>query len=351
MANPFLHGDDGYRYQQEIVADFSTNTWYKGPAPGLLSLLMEEIRNIGRYPELESESLTGLIADYHHLANDQVLVTNGTAEAIFFIAQQYAGQSSRIIMPTFSEYEPACSVYGHKLSFCGADFIDQKLTTPEGLMWLCNPNNPTGQVYSQSVLKELLKNNPQTLFIIDEAYADFCLQDVSMIPYIGHFKNLIILKSLTKSYCLPGLRLGYVLAHQTVIAGLIQRRPPWQVNSLALNAGDFLLTQAPFDEVDLLEFHALAREFRNQLDTIEGVEVFPSSTGYCLVKTPVKATVIKEELVEQHGLLIRDASSFRTLSEYHIRLATLSREKNQMLIDALTKLLHAERRDVFAVGC
>jgi len=331
----FSHGNDAYRFGGNVKADFSTNTWYLGPDPELIKYLKEEMTCIANYPELQSESLTEVLADNHHLAKDQVLVCNGTAEAIFFIAQVFQNSNSRILTPTFSEYEHACQVYKHQISFCGAGFISENMSTREGLLWICNPNNPTGQVFAKEQLFTIIKNNPQTVFVIDEAYADFCMEDISLVPAIGKFKNLLILKSMTKNYCLPGLRLGYVLGHQTLIKRLLFCRPPWAVNALALKAGEYAMQNTLLTEEKLMTYLALSRQFQMELERIPGLEVFPSSTGYFLVKTPMLSAKLKQVLVKEYGLLIRDASNFRTLSEYHIRLATLTRDKNDMLLDAL----------------
>lgn len=334
----FHHGNDTYRFNHEIKADFSTNTWYLGPHPDLLEYLKSEMSCIANYPELQSESLTSRLADYHHLADDQVLVCNGTAEAIFLIALGHQGEMSRIIKPTFSEYEHACRVHNHQISFCGSNFVTQGMSTPEGLFWLCNPNNPTGQVYSQDLLLHLVKNNPQTLFIIDEAYADFCIEDISLVSLVGKYKNLLILKSMTKNYCLPGLRLGYVLGHHSKIKEIAPYRPPWAVNSLALKAGEFALEHSIIGNNERIEYLGLAHEFKTALSKIDGIEVFPSSTGYFLLKTPMMAAELKRVLIDDFGLFIRDASNFRGLSDNHIRLATLTREKNEMLVSALKSI-------------
>ncbi|TAJ10743.1 aminotransferase class I/II-fold pyridoxal phosphate-dependent enzyme [Marinilabiliaceae bacterium JC017] len=338
IQHEFRHGDDGYRYHRDIIADFSTNTWFKGPDPGLLNYLKEVIHTISHYPELQGESLTRQLADYHQLAPDQIAVTNGTAEAIFLIAQTFTGSSSRIIVPTFSEYEHGCQLFNHKLSFTRANTINQLDTIPEGLLWLCNPNNPTGQLYGKDLLKKLIKNNPQTIFIIDEAYSDFTLEQTSMVPDIPLFKNLVILKSLTKNHCLPGLRIGYLLAHQQLMTKIINFRPPWSVNTLALKAGEYLLEHPHIEIEDLLEYHALCRELQSEIKNINGFEVLPSSTGFFLVKTPYQAPVLKDTLVNEFGLLIRDASNFKSLSTNHIRIATLTKEKNILLVDALKKV-------------
>jgi len=338
QTEQFSHGNDAYRYGGDIKADFSTNTWYLGVDTGLLNLLKEEIDCIANYPELHSETLTEQLADFHHIATDQLLVCNGTAEAIFFIAQVFQNRNSRIITPTFSEYEHACQNYNHHISFCGAGFISESMNTPEGLMWICNPNNPTGQVFSKELLHKIINNNPQTLFVIDEAYVDFCMEDISLVSSIGKYKNLLILKSMTKNFCLPGLRLGYIMGHQSIIKQLSACRPPWAVNSLALKAGEFALSHLLLSEEDKMAYLALSRQFRMELESIPSIEVFASSTGFFLVKTPMRAADLKQLLVEEYGLLIRDASNFRSLSEYHIRLATLTRDKNDQLLSALKNI-------------
>ncbi|WP_439184239.1 pyridoxal phosphate-dependent aminotransferase [Carboxylicivirga taeanensis] len=337
-AGQFAHGNDAYRFHHDIFADFSTNTWYQGPDPALLDYLKEELGCIANYPELQSESLTAALADHHHVASDQVLVCNGTADAIFYIAQSHTKSHSRIISPTFSEYEHACQVYGHQVSFCGAGFLSEGMNTPQGLFWICNPNNPSGEIFGKELLQGLVKNNPQTTFVIDEAYADFCIEDVSMIPMIGKYKNLLVLKSMTKNFCVPGLRLGYVLGHQSLISQLRACRPPWSVNSLALKAGAFALSKPLIDEMALLTYLSLSKEFRTELSGIAGLEVGSSATGFFLVKTPMLAAELKLLLIEKYGLLVRDASNFRTLSDYHIRLATLSREKNTQLVQAFKSI-------------
>ncbi|WP_185968990.1 histidinol-phosphate transaminase [Carboxylicivirga sp. M1479] len=334
----FTHGNDAYRYTNEIKADFSTNTWYLGPHPKVIQLLQAEIDCVANYPQLHGESLTEQLADNWHVSSDQIVLCNGTAEAIYLIAQAYQKASSRIVTPTFSEYEHACQIFEHHISYCGAGFIAESMNTPEGLMWLCNPNNPTGQVFGRDVLLSIIKQNPQTLFVIDEAYADFCMEEVTLSAYIGKYKNLLILKSMTKNYCLPGLRLGYVMGHQSVVQKIALYRPPWSVNSLALKAGEFSLKNPLISEDSLLQYLSLSRELMLELNTIDQVEVQGSSTGFFLLKTPMKAAELKHLLVEKYGLLIRDASNFRTLSEYHIRVASLTRASNALLVNAFNEI-------------
>lgn len=337
----FAHGNDGYLYANEIKADFSTNTWYLGTDPQLRNYIKSEVDCISNYPELQSETLTAALLQHHNLSDNQLLVCNGTADAIYYIAQVFRGGLSRILTPTFSGYEQACQVFDHQISYCGVSFLKEGMYTPNGLMWICNPNNPTGQLFSKDLLLSIIKGNPQTTFVVDEAYADFCIEDCSLVPYVSQLKNLLILKSMTKNYCLPGLRLGYVVGHQSLIQKIAVCRPPWSVNSLALKAGGFVLQNLNSSKDDLLAYLSLSRQLQMELEAISGIEVFESSTGFFLMKTPMLAAELKSRLINEFGLLIRDASNFRTLNDYHIRVATLTREKNNLLVIALKELFDA----------
>lgn len=334
MINRYEHGDDGYRFAQEIIADFSTNTWNLGPDPKLLSLLQNKLGEIDHYPEVKAESLAELIADNYGLTKNQVLVCNGTVESIFLLAQLYAGKKSRIISPTFSEYEHACEIYKHSISFCGENFINAGLNTESDIFWLCNPNNPSGQLIKAEPLKKLIKNNPQTLFVVDEAYMDFCLEDESLIPSLTSIDNLVILRSMTKNSCLPGLRLGYLLCSANMHKDLSAIKTPWSVNTLAIAAGKYTIAHPRITDTLRLQYHAEARSLANELRAL-GFEVMPSHTGYFLVKTPLEASVLKKYLIEEHQILVRDASNFRTLSKFHIRVASLGAKRNILLINAL----------------
>ena len=256
----------------------------------------------------------------------------------FLIARYFTGKKSRIISPTFSEYEHACQVHNHSISYCGLNFIREGMQTDFDVLWICNPNNPTGQVIKPEVLLALIRNNPQTTFVIDEAYVDFCMEEISLESKAGQIENLIILKSLTKNNCLPGLRLGYMLCHPGMGKRLKNIQSPWSVNALAVEAGKYVLNHPRIMLEDLLAYHSLAGQLAEEIKQL-GCEVQASQTGYFLVRLPIEASVVKEYLMKEEGLLVRDASNFRTLSPYHIRVASLSAEKNQLLVKTLQKCL------------
>lgn len=327
------HGDDAYRYKQEIEIDFSTNVWYGSEPAGLQEHLFAQWRVINKYPEVQAESLTRKISRHHNLPASHVLITNGTTESIYLIAQAYGNGTTTIAIPAFAEYEDACRLHNHQVTFVHQANIHAGMQTPAGLFFICNPNNPTGYVFPR--LDELVKANPQTLFVIDEAFIEFTMKVTSLLPLVETCGNIIILRSMTKAFAIPGLRLGYIAASARVTETLTRYKMPWSVNALAIEAGHYI-----FDHYASYQL-PLAQIFRDKEQLIEQLQqlsftIEDSHTHFFLAKLPLgTAWQLKEYLIEVHGILIRDASNFRGLTQQHIRLATLTKISNAFLIDAI----------------
>lgn len=328
------HGDDAYRYQNKIIGNFSSNVNPYGTPEGLISFLKEEITNINTYPEVACESLSLLYEEKNNLPQGTTIFTNGATEAFYMIAKMFQGKYSLIGTPTFSEYEDASRACNHRLTFfpvAGASQID----IDSDLIWLCNPNNPDGGVTSRETILELVETNPQTVFVIDEAYVDFCKGDISVMKEAVNYSNLIVVRSLTKKYTIPGLRLGYLVANHEMIKKLLKFKQPWSVNSLAASAGKYLIENPPpkFELDKILE----EKEYLFQeLNKVEGVYTVPSDTTFFLLEIEkVDPAGLKDYLAKEHGLLIRDASNFRGLFEVYIRIAVQERHLNQKLVEGI----------------
>ena len=333
------HGDDAYRYAQEVVADFSTNVWYGGEPAGLKEHLFDQWPLIRKYPEVLAESVNELVARHHGLSREQVLVCNGTTESIYLVAQTFNGKRTTIAIPAFSEYEDACRMHKHQLVFIPWDTLYTLPRLQSDLLFLCNPNNPTGSVFFQ--LEELMVKNPQTLFVLDEAFIEFTPTIASAAPLLSRYENLLIFRSMTKAFAIPGLRLGYVLAHEQLIARLREYKLPWTVNALAIAAARYIFNNYQQLQLPLEQLLIDKKAFAAQLQQEAGVKVYESHTHFFLAETARgTAAQLKRYLVEQHGILIRDASNFRGLGERHFRLATLTPAKNRLLIQALMQWNH-----------
>lgn len=163
------HGDDAFRYAH-IRANFSSNVYHRVNHDGLNRYLAERLSCIRSYPEPEPYTLGAELARLYGVRPEEVCVTNGATEAIYLIAQAFRGSRSQVWIPTFSEYADACRLHAHRVE--GISSVEA-LTEEEGICWLCNPNNPTGQTWETDTLWRLITQYPRTLFVIDQSYALF----------------------------------------------------------------------------------------------------------------------------------------------------------------------------------
>jgi len=224
-------------------------------------------------------------------------------------------------------------MYGHEVSFIDWRLLNPSTPIKTELVFLCNPNNPTGEVLIN--IEELLSNNPQTIFVIDEAFIEFTLAINSSVSLVNKYKNLIILRSLTKAYAVPGLRLGYIAAHAGLINKVKQFKLPWSVNAIALETGKFIFDNYLDIQLPVRDLLDDKKSFINSLMETP-VEVLTSHTHFFLVELlNGEASTLKQYLIKNYGILIRDASNFRGLGAGHFRVATLSAAKNQLLVNAL----------------
>ena len=326
------HGDEIYDYNREIVSNFSSNIYGKQDLSALQRHLCSRMDLIHSYPEPDAASLVRLLADKYRISANNVCVTNGATEAIYLIAQTFQASQTGIIIPTFSEYEDACSIHKHTLSFYKNP---DEISGNEQLVWICNPNNPDGQVHETNYLNKIVEQNRSTIFVFDQSYGYFSKKTVWDIRQAIKSENVILLHSMTKQYAVPGLRLGYITAPVDIIKKITEKRMPWSVNGVAIEAGKYLIeneTNTPDINCYLEETGRLQKE----LSQISGLTVYPTDTHYFLCRLEnKKALELKNWLIDNYGILIRDASNFRGLNEHYFRIATQSPEENEQLVKAI----------------
>lgn len=327
------HGDDAYKYKA-IKINFSSNVYNHVDHSGLHQHLFQQMESIRTYPEPEPYSLEKVLAKRFHLSSEEVCVTNGATEAIYLIAQTFRNQISAILMPTFSEYADACRLHGHKVV---PIYNLNRLPDRGRLIWLCNPNNPTGEVREKEVLTACIKQNLQRIFVMDQSYEFFTQKALLTAKEAAEFPNVILLHSMTKRFAVPGLRLGYITACKELLHEIRTQRMPWSVNQLAIEAGHYLLSSSQYD----IDISLLLREKERlvqSLLSIGGMEIWPSDTHYMLVQLRMgKAAALKEYLATEQGILIRDASNFEGLNEHFFRIATQTPEENDKLVESIKK--------------
>jgi threonine-phosphate decarboxylase len=326
------HGDDTHDFPGRIRANFSSNVWPGVDASALEDHLSRRLGAIRAYPEPDARSLRMKWAEIHDLTPEHFCATNGATEAIYGIAQAWRGAASAIVVPTFSEYEDACRIHGHALSFVAEPREAGRHTDT---IWLCDPNNPTGKVHGRQALLEQAAARPRTLFVIDQSYAGFTELPLLDLGEAVRHENIVVIRSMTKRYAIPGLRLGCIAAHPRLVAKIAAGRMPWSVNGLAVEAGLFL-SDAPLPGLPLADYLLEARRLQQALAAIGGLDVLPGGTPFFLCRLAAgRAADLKRRLVERHGLLIREASNFRGLDERHFRICTQMPAENDLLTEAI----------------
>ena len=328
------HGDDTYRYGEKVKVNFSSNIYQKADLTELKQYLTTRLDAIGNYPEPEPKELEELIAEKLEIPASMVMVTNGANEAIYLIAQLYRGWASVIPQPTYTEYADACRMFDHIVSYERTDELN--ILPEDRIYWICNPDNPTGNVMLKQLLAYVIKKHPRFLHVIDQSYADYTLQPMLKPKELLDCYNVMILNSLSKKYCIPGLRLGYMTASPIIIERLRDIRQPWTVNTLAIEAGKWLIKNDPKVIPDIEGYIAEAQRLRDELQAIDGIMVMDTKTHYMLVNIDWTTSLeLKNWLIENHGILIRDASNFHGLDTHCFRVAAQSPEENDALINAI----------------
>ena len=324
------HGDDLYRYDN-IKMNFSSNIYNGTDLSALEAYLSSRMAVVRSYPEPSAASLARMIASECGISPDEVLVTSGAVDAIYLIAQVYRNEGTcRIMQPTFREYEDACRVFGYQEREDGA------------LCWLCNPNNPTGDVMATDEVLALAERH--RLLIVDQSYEDYTMAALLQPADVVGRDDIILLHSMTKRYAVPGLRLGYVTASARVISRLRQQYRPWAINALSLEAGKWLVSHEAIAIKDLSSYLAETQRLRTMLNGIEGIEAQQTQTNFflCTIQQATAAE-LKECLAREHGILIRDASNFTGLTPHHFRIATQSPAENDALVTAIRFFLNKQQ--------
>lgn len=347
---PAVHGAldfaelERFGLSAESVLDFSVNSNPFGPSPMVRAAIAAT--PLDRYPDRESLALRRALAVRLQLSPEQIVIGNGTAELIWLaaFANLKAGDDVLILGPTFGEYERAIRLMAatprqwNALPATGFPFDVAEITrilnsAKFRAVFLCNPNNPTGQVLPVETITAWADSHPQTLFSVDEAYLAFAPGMESVLP--AGRANLLVLRSMTKDYALAGLRLGYAAGDERLIRALASVRPAWNVNALAQAAGLAALNDEAHQQTSLVQLQQEKHFLLTELSAL-GFAPVPSQTQFFLVPVPVgNATALRRSLLP-HGILVRDCTSFGLPK--HIRISPRTRDENLRLLEALKQV-------------
>lgn len=327
------HGDDLFKYNN-VEINFSTNIFNHFSHSRLFSFLASNLKTITSYPEPTPISLEKAIAERLGIESDCIMVTNGATEAIYLIAQSLSDKVAYIMQPTFAEYADACIMYGCETRSIST-LEDIGSLGNEDAVWLCNPNNPTGSAMDYDLLYNIIRRNPQTVFIIDQSYSAYTMKRTLRADDAIELGNVLLINSMTKDFGIPGIRLGYAVGCKKILDRVKRWRMPWSVNALALKAGIYLIEHRDEYCIDAVALCTERERMAEQI-SLMGIKTFPSDSNMLLCELPSSsAAALKEWLASEQGMLIRDASNFHGLSERHFRIAVQTRDEDDKLIKAL----------------
>ncbi|MCR8539500.1 MAG: aminotransferase class I/II-fold pyridoxal phosphate-dependent enzyme [Prochlorococcus marinus CUG1439] len=346
----FKHGGNVYANAKRLnlspseIIDASASLVPFNPPQILIDSLIAEIKNLGfkYYPDRKLSDLKEIIGKFHGINPENILPGNGASELITWAGYEASkfGISS-IPSPCFVDYERSLNCWNSDFIHCELPknwnniFPQSFPIHPKGdVIWITNPHNPTGQLWGKNSLEAII--NQYKLVICDEAFLSITPngEKESLIPLTKKYDNLLVLRSLTKIFNIPGLRLGYVIGSSKKLKQWKIHRDPWPLNSFAIKAGIDLLSNKKFYGQWTRKIHSWVNIEKERvcekLSSIENLKVHNSSTNFFLIesKTSLSPNI---KYLENKGILLRECTSFKFLDEKWARISLQSRKNNSLL--------------------
>ncbi|HIE65026.1 MAG: threonine-phosphate decarboxylase CobD [Nitrospira sp.] len=337
----------------EEVSDFSASINPLGMSPLAIKAIQESLRSLVHYPDQECIELREVLAQHHEIKVDKILVGNGLTGLIRLLPGALRFRKVLIPVPSFSEYEAAADLAGCHVEFLvlreearfqiiPSELIGAMARGVEAI-FLCNPNNPTGHLLSRHEILKIVQaaQQKEIMVILDEAFIDYAEQ-ASVIEETPQYPNLIVLRSFTSFFAMPGLRIGYLVANREIVSVLEKAQPPWSVNYLAEVAARESLKDASYIKrsCQLIEMERIY--LFDALSKIPGVDVYRTEANFILFRLLENFLQVEslETLFVREKILIRNCASFRGLNPWHIRIAIKSHSENQKLVRLLRHILN-----------
>ncbi len=339
---------DKYGLNPDEIIDFSASINPLGCPSVVEKAVTEQFNDIRHYPDSQCSDLRKAIAEKTPCNESNVIIGNGSNELFYLIPRALQPKKGVLLQPTFAEFSDAfCNSNIDVIEIINDDrdfpVINTKISRlkslEECMVFLCNPNNPTGQLTRREDIIELVKDNPNRLIVIDEAFMDFVEDDekYSVIKDAPQMDNLIVVRSLTKFYGFPGLRLGYLVSNESIVNKLMKYKEPWTVNTIAQIAGLAAINDKEFT-ANTRQYVSVEKTFLyDGLTMINGIHPFQPTVNFILVRiedSEETSSTIQEVLMK-NNILIRNCSNFKGLDETYFRVAVKTRDENQKLLDAL----------------
>lgn len=353
-----FHGSDLEKIEQiygikkEDIVSFSANVNPLGVSPRLRETLAEHIDAITTYPDREYTSLRHCMAEYVSADAENILVGNGSTELISLFIQIRHPKKAMIIGPTYSEYEREIALGGGTTLYYPLreedDFLlnvtefKAHLNESIDLLVICNPNNPTSSNIPNSQMRQILDVCKQyDIFVmVDETYVEFAdnMEEITSVPLINYYNNIIILRGTSKFFAAPGLRLGYAITGNTdLLKAINTRKNPWTINSLAVIAGEIMFQDTEYIQKTKQLISSERNRIYETFAANDDFKVYKPSGNFMLLKIQ-KSGVTSQDIFDaaiRQGMMIRDCSTFPFLDHQYIRFCFMNPEDNDRLMKCI----------------
>ncbi len=331
----------------DAILDFSASINPLGPPDSTLTAIVSQLGNIRHYPDPNYSELKQVLGRFHNLPPEWIMPGNGSAELLTWAGRELAEVAATVLVtPTFGDYNRALGAFNAKvlefpMSLTNLNLsliLDKQVTTKDKGLLLNNPHNPTGKLLTRDAILPYLKEF--ALVVVDEAFMDFLhpSEQQSAIDVVQEYPNLVILRSLTKFYSIPGLRLGYAIAHPDRLEKWQTWRDPWAVNSLAVAAAIASVEDKQFQQQTWEWLPKAKNDLFTALADIPGLQPLKGAANFLLVHSKHSASELQQKLLQHHQILIRDCLSFPQLGDRYFRVAVRLESENRRLVEGIREL-------------
>lgn len=335
------------------IIDFSANINPLGPPECLRQLISRSVRDLVHYPDPDCNALLKSASTYYGVAEVELIAGNGSTEILYLLPRAFYATRAVVPVPAYADYARASELAGLSVDkvplreedrFClDLDALEKRLRGNE-LVFLGQPNNPTGLSADADSLRHLAKKHANSTFIVDEAFGDF----IEGMDRLTHRRpaNLIVLLSLTKFFAIPGIRLGLAVADRDVIAKLRSLTPPWSVNTFAQAIGEAALRDTEYGERTRTYVRKARERLSESLQSLPGLTIFPGQANFLLARIDrqdADAVTLARCLLKQ-GIAIRVCENFEGLDGRFFRVAVRTDKENERLYGALQEIFGGARK-------
>ena len=349
------HGGNAvYEEGRDNIVDLSANINPLGMPIGVRDAISRDIGNCDRYPDSACSKLRERLAEYERVAPEMLFCGNGASDIIFRLPKATQAKRTLVAAPTFSDYERASISFGadvcrHQLlssnGFASGKGFEETLAmcTPD-LVFLCNPNNPTGVATSTRLIGSLLKcaRESNTIVVVDECFLDFVENPDAFTSksFVQEHRNLVIIKAFTKIFAMPGIRLGYAIcSDKKLIDSLYFHGADWPVSNLAQTAAIEALAGADDYIKQTVRYVSQERETMKDALARLGYVVFDSAANYVFFRNPFDFDLGRR--LDEKGIRIRECGDYHGLDGSFYRAAISTKENNSKLISAMEYLMQS----------